>query len=179
MKKLNKDNKGFSLVELLVVIAIMVVLVGVIAPSLLSNIEKTREAKDFQALDTIAGNIQAAMVNEDVYDAIITKSSFDLKAGYDGEAFNGTTGLDATLIASANSKLASSLTDSLATASIYGGASGAINLFGSKTAKAAVTAGAEIWVKVDSTTGKITVLLTSDDGANAVSGKSVDFTVTR
>ena len=32
MKKLNKDNKGFSLVELLVVIAIMVVLVGVIAP---------------------------------------------------------------------------------------------------------------------------------------------------
>ena len=35
MKKLNKNNKGFSLVELLVVIAIMVVLVGVIAPSLL------------------------------------------------------------------------------------------------------------------------------------------------
>ena len=28
MKKLNKNNKGFSLVELLVVIAIMVVLVG-------------------------------------------------------------------------------------------------------------------------------------------------------
>ena len=52
MKKLNKNNKGFSLVELLVVIAIMVVLVGVIAPSLLSNIEKTREAKELQALDT-------------------------------------------------------------------------------------------------------------------------------
>ena len=80
---------------------------------------------------------------------------------------------------SANSKLASSLTDSLATASIYGGTSGAINLFGSKTAKAAVTAGAEIWVKVDSTTGKITVLLTKDDGVSAVPGKSVDFTVTR
>lgn len=179
MKKLNKDNKGFSLVELLVVIAIMVVLVGVIAPSLLSNIEKTREAKDFQALDTIAGNIQAAMVNEDVYDAIIAKSSFDLKAGYDGTAFTGTAGLDAAVIASANSKLESSLTDSLATASVYGGASDAINLFGSKTAKAAVTAGAKIWVKVDSTTGKITVLLTNDSGATAVPGKSVDFTVTR
>ena len=59
MKKLNKNNKGFSLVELLVVIAIMVVLVGVLAPSLLSNIEKTRESKDIQALDTLAGNIQA------------------------------------------------------------------------------------------------------------------------
>ena len=39
MKKLNKNNKGFSLVELLVVIAIMVVLVGVIAPTLLKIIE--------------------------------------------------------------------------------------------------------------------------------------------
>ena len=38
MKKLNKNNKGFSLVELLVVIAIMVVLVGVVAPTLLCDI---------------------------------------------------------------------------------------------------------------------------------------------
>lgn len=64
MKKLNKNNKGFSLVELLVVIAIMVVLVGVLAPTLLGNIEKTREAKDIQAVDTLAGNVQAAMTDE-------------------------------------------------------------------------------------------------------------------
>lgn len=75
MKKLNKDNKGFSLVELLVVIAIMVVLVGVIAPTLLSNIEKTREAKDYQALDTLAGNVQSAMIDEDVYDAIMANAT--------------------------------------------------------------------------------------------------------
>ena len=64
MKKLNKDNKGFSLVELLVVSAIMVVLVGVIAPTLLNNIEKSREAKDVQTLDAIAGAIQSAVTDE-------------------------------------------------------------------------------------------------------------------
>lgn len=67
MKKLNKDNKGFSLVELLVVIAIMVVLVGVLAPSLLSNIEKSRVAKDIQNLDNIAGAIQDALMDENAY----------------------------------------------------------------------------------------------------------------
>lgn len=65
MKKLNKDNKGFSLVELLVVIAIMVVLVGVIAPTLLKNIEKARVAADVQTLDAIAGAIQDAIGSDE------------------------------------------------------------------------------------------------------------------
>lgn len=174
MKKLNKDNKGFSLVELLVVIAIMVVLVGVIAPSLLSNIEKTREAKDFQALDTLAGNIQAAMTNEKVYDAVIglNGAAVDLKAAYDGSAFGGST--------EADTRLQDSLTDSLATASIYGGTSGAINLFGSKTAKAAVTDGGKIMFSVNSTTGKLQVYLTTSSSDNtAKEGKSVTFSVER
>ena len=68
MKKLKKDNKGFSLVELLVVIAIMVVLVGVVAPSLLSNIEKSRESKDVQNLDSIASALQSAITDEDAHD---------------------------------------------------------------------------------------------------------------
>lgn len=113
MKKLNKNNKGFSLVELLVVIAIMVVLIGVVAPSLLGNIEKAREAKDIQALDTIAGNIQAAMVNEDVYDAIVGKAgkAINLKNAYDGTAF---TSAESANYANANTKLKDSLTDALA-----------------------------------------------------------------
>ena len=75
MKKLNKNNKGFSLVELLVVIAIMVVLVGVVAPTLLNNIEKSREAKDVQTLDAIAGAIQGIMTDETAYTEILTNLS--------------------------------------------------------------------------------------------------------
>ena len=65
MKKLNKNNKGFSLVELLVVIAIMVVLVGVIAPTLLNNIEKSREAKDIQFLDSVASAVQSTIAADE------------------------------------------------------------------------------------------------------------------
>lgn len=64
MKKLNKNNKGFSLVELLVVIAIMVVLVGVIAPTLLRNIEKSRVSRDIQTLDSVAAAVQATLTSE-------------------------------------------------------------------------------------------------------------------
>ena len=70
MKKLNKNNKGFSLVELLVVIAIMVVLVGVVAPTLLNNIEKSKEAKDIQYLDSIASAVQSSLTNEQAFDEI-------------------------------------------------------------------------------------------------------------
>lgn len=51
MKKMN--NKGFSLVELIVVIAIMAVLIGVMAPTLLGNIEKSKLSKDKNNTDTL------------------------------------------------------------------------------------------------------------------------------
>ncbi len=41
-----KNKNGFSLVELIVVAAIMAVLIGILAPSYLSYVEKTREELD-------------------------------------------------------------------------------------------------------------------------------------
>lgn len=66
MKKNQKrlGNKGFSLVELIVVIAIMAVLVAVLAPTLIGNIEKSREAKDFNALDSVYSAVQTAYGDE-------------------------------------------------------------------------------------------------------------------
>jgi len=74
-KKQNKQkrigNKGFSLVELIVVIAIMAVLVGILAPTLIKNIEKSRESKDISNLETLRGSIVTMLSDEKIYSAAV------------------------------------------------------------------------------------------------------------
>lgn len=52
MKKAKKDNKGFSLVELIIVIAIMAILVGIVGTQVIPYLNKSKEAKDFQIVNS-------------------------------------------------------------------------------------------------------------------------------
>lgn len=69
MNKITENkNSGFSLVELIVVIAIMAVLTSVLAPSLLSYVEKSRMQKDDSAMGEVANSIKLALADQNVYD---------------------------------------------------------------------------------------------------------------
>lgn len=66
------NNKGFSLVELIVVIAIMAILVGVLAPSVLGQLDKAKVAKDKQTLDSIATAVAIAWADPDIQNPTVS-----------------------------------------------------------------------------------------------------------
>ena len=65
MENQKKNNKGFSLVDLIVVVAIMAVLMGVLVPTLVRNVEKSKKQKDINNLAEIRSAIQTTMASEE------------------------------------------------------------------------------------------------------------------
>lgn len=66
--EMKMNNKGFSLVELIVVIAIMAILVGVLAPSVIGQLDKAKVAKDKQAIDAVATAVATAYADPAIVD---------------------------------------------------------------------------------------------------------------
>lgn len=67
MKKLlqkRKNNKGFSLVELIVVVAIMAVLIGVLVPTLVRNVEKSKKQKDISTVEAVRNQLTIGLADE-------------------------------------------------------------------------------------------------------------------
>ena len=65
MKKLHKNEKGFTLAELLIVVAIIGVLVAISIPIFTSQLEKAREAVDEANLRSLYAETVAAVLSED------------------------------------------------------------------------------------------------------------------
>ena len=63
---MKKNNKGFSLVELIIVIAIMAVLVGVLAPTYLQYVEKSKKSNDAQTVDSIVNALEICAIDPEV-----------------------------------------------------------------------------------------------------------------
>ena len=88
---MKNNNKGFSLVELIVVIAIMAVLVGVLAPTLLRYVEKSRVQKDESAVEEVRNAVVIAMADENVYKQVANNDKITV-AGSDGTMTFSNTG---------------------------------------------------------------------------------------
>lgn len=79
MKKMSqKDNKGFSLVELIVVVAIMAVLMGILVPTLVKNVEKSKKQKDASAIEEIRSTMVTTLADP-------TYSDLEAKITYNDE----------------------------------------------------------------------------------------------
>ncbi len=66
MRKIN--NKGFSIVELIIVIAIMAIIIALLVPQFIKHMERSREAKDLQDIETYKTTVETMVVDSAIPD---------------------------------------------------------------------------------------------------------------
>lgn len=71
MKTKKKNNRGFSLIELIIAVAILVVLSGLLAPQLIKYVERSREARDMQTLDSVYVAVNSSLIDEEAYKDLV------------------------------------------------------------------------------------------------------------
>ena len=59
LKKINKNQKGFTLVELIIVIAILGILAALIVPRIMGNVQEAEKSKHISNARTLASEISA------------------------------------------------------------------------------------------------------------------------
>lgn len=103
-----KNNKGFSLVELIIVIAIMAVLVGVLAPTYLQYVEKSKKSNDVSTIDSIVNAVEIAAIDPEVVTDTTTELTIKVES----------TGMTVTPTGGTSSKWKDAVTDAVSDAKL-------------------------------------------------------------
>lgn len=80
-KRKDTGNKGFSLIELIMTFAVITILIILLSSQLLGYVERSRQKKDIQQVETVHMAIAAAMLSpaaDDVPDKMIYESLSEL-----------------------------------------------------------------------------------------------------
>ena len=178
MKKLfqkKKDNKGFSLVELIVVVAIMAVLMGVLVPTLVRNVEKSKHQKDLNAISEVANAIQQVMADAKFSTATGTVPitgdtiSFSGSSNYGLTGFpSGTTEADFwnEVVKNLDGEQASSFSTTY-TSKLADTNTSTVFVLGNEKVNAAVTGGGSKYTSQENVVGTVTSSGSSSSSTNA------------
>ena len=90
LKKMRKNEKGFTLAELLIVVAIIGVLVAISIPIFTSQLEKAREAVDLANVRSAYAEISAAALTEDEAPTDTTNTTFKREGSQNAYVYTAT-----------------------------------------------------------------------------------------